>query len=147
MTADPTLSRRAAALALALVLSGPAAAQVIPTGTPAADITLSAAIADWRIFVTCSALDPATHALVVDALARDTDAAMAILTTNQVPLEAITAFKTAASPVALTPAPDTPFEEVQKFCATQADWPERWRDGRFKALARTLPQAFAKAQP
>ncbi|NJS38025.1 MAG: hypothetical protein HC783_02425 [Rhodobacteraceae bacterium] len=125
MTAYPSMT-----LALALTLCGPASAQIIPTGTPAADITLSTAIADWRIFVTCSVLDPATHRLVLDALAEDTAAAMAILTANQVPVEAISAFQAAASPYALTPAPDTPFEEVAKLCATQADWSARWREGR-----------------
>lgn len=147
MTAYLSLTLLCAPAALALVLANPAAAQIIPTGTPAADITLSTAIADWRIFVTCSALDAPTHAQVLTALLRDTDAATSVLTANNVPVEAIAAFKAAASPAALTPAPDTPFEEVQKFCATQANWSDRWRDRQFTDLARALPLAFPKAQP
>ncbi|TAG30392.1 MAG: hypothetical protein EAZ40_01550 [Rhodobacterales bacterium] len=146
MTAYPSLTLLAA-LALNLALAGTASAQIIPTGTPAADITLSTAITDWRIFVTCSVLDPSTHRLVLDALAEDTAAATAILTANQVPAGAISAFKAAASPDALTPAPDTPFEEVAKLCATQADWSARWREGRLTPLAQSLPLVFPKAQP
>lgn len=144
MTASRSLAFWAA---LALGLTGPAAAQIIPTGTPAADIALSAAIADWRIFVTCSALDPSTHAQVLAAVDKDVEAAKAILTANAVRAEAITAFQATARPAALMPAPDTPFEEVQRLCMTQADWSERWLKGQFTNLARALPLALPEVQP
>jgi len=79
-------------LALAITLTTQAAAQVIPTGTPAADILLSQAIAEHRVFLTCSALDPATHAQILADWQRDTTAAVTILKTHNTPPEAITAF-------------------------------------------------------
>lgn len=130
-------------LALALtLLTTPATAQIIPTGTPAADITLTKGIADWRIFVTCSALDYQTNWSVVDELYHDITAASAILKANNVPQEAIAAFAAAADPEALSPAPDTPFANVLDLCLAHPDWSERWLDRAFTFLERDLPKAF-----
>ena len=106
----------------ALVLTSPATAQIIPTGTPAADILLSQAIAEHRVFLTCSALDPQTHQQIVANWQADVASAKAILAAHNVAPDAITAFTTAADPAALTPAPDTPWAEVQALCATRPDW-------------------------
>ena len=129
-------------LAALLLLATPAAAQVIPTGTPAADILLSQAIAEHRVFLTCSALDPATHALIAQNWQRDVAAAADILTANNVPQDAITAFTTAAKPENLVPAPDTPWVEVQSLCATRPDWQTAYARLSLTILSLTLPEAF-----
>lgn len=129
-------------LALTLLLPLPTLAQVIPTGTPAADILLSQAIADQRVFVTCTALDPETHKIALDFWAADVAAAVTLLTANNVPPEAITAFQTAAAPENLLPAPDTPFADIQTFCTAQDRWFRHWTTRDFTELAAQLPGAF-----
>lgn len=130
------------AIAAALLLASPAHAQVIPTGTPAADILLSQAIAEHRVFLTCSALDPALHAQIIANWQRDVTAAAAILTSNQVPPEAITAFTTAAKPENLMPREDTPWAEVQGLCTTHPDWQATYFQLNLTLLALKLPGAF-----
>ncbi len=130
------------ALALTIAIPLPTQAQIIPTGTPAADITLTQGIADWRIFVTCSALDYQTNWSVVDELYHDITAASAILKANNVPQQAIAAFAAAADPEALSPTPDTPFADVQELCLAHPDWSDRWLDRKFTFLERDLPKAF-----
>lgn len=120
----------------------PATAQIIPTGSPAADILLSQAIAEHRVFLTCSALDPTTHQQITETWQRDITAAAAILTAHQVPPEAIAAFTTAASPETLMPAPDTPWGQVQALCATQPDWQQRYAQLNLTILDLKLPAAF-----
>lgn len=129
-------------LLAALLLATPTAAQVIPTGTPAADILLSQAIAEHRTFLTCSALEPRTHARIAEAWEWDVTAAAAILAANQVAPEAIAAFTTAAQAETLLPAPDTPFEDVRQLCDSQPDWMTRYFEFNFTVLALKLPQAF-----
>lgn len=131
-----------APLLAALLLPLPATAQVIPTGTPAADILLSQAITEHRVFLTCSALDPATHAQITEAWQRDVTAAAAILTANNVPPEAITAFTSAADPAKLTPAEDTPWAEVKGLCDTHPDWQDRYARLNLIVLDLKLPGAF-----
>lgn len=126
----------------ALLLAAPAAAQIIPTGTPAADILLSQAIAEQRVFHTCSALDPQTHALVTKQWQQDAATAAAILAAKQVSPEAITAFTSAAQPAALMPAEDTPWAEVKGLCDTHPDWQTRLYQFDFITLAQKLPQVF-----
>ncbi len=130
------------ALALAIALSTPTHAQVIPTGTPAADILLSQAITEHRVFLTCSALDPATHAQITENWQRDITAAAAILTANNVPPAAIAAFTTAAAPQALMPREDTPWGEVQGLCATHSDWQTAYFQLNLILLETSLPGAF-----
>ncbi len=125
-----------------LLLATSATAQIIPTGTPAADIILTQGIADWRIFITCSALDYQTNWNVVNELYHDITAASAILKANTVPQEAITAFAAAADPEALSPPPDTPFADVQKLCLAHPNWSDLWLDRAFTFLERDLPKAF-----
>lgn len=127
---------------LALTLTTQATAQVIPTGTPAADILLSQAIADQRVFLTCTALDPDTHKIALDFWAADVAAAVTILQDHQVPAEAIAAFQAAAAPQALMPAPDTPFADVSTFCLAQDRWSMHWTTHDFTELAARLPEAF-----
>lgn len=129
-------------LAFALLLPLPATAQVIPTGTPAADILLSQAITEHRVFLTCSALDPATHAQISENWQRDVTAAAAILTANKVPPEAITAFTTAADPANLTPAEDTPWAEVKGLCDTHPTWQTDYYQFNLTILDLKLPGAF-----
>ena len=131
-----------AGLCTALLLATPAHAQIIPTGTPAADILLSQAIAEHRIFLTCSALDPATHAQILQNWQRDVTEAAAILTANAIPPEAIAAFQTAAQPEALLPAADTPFDAVKALCDSNPDWQTRYDQLNLTVLALKLPQAF-----
>lgn len=104
------------------VAATPASAQVIPTGSPAADILLSQAIAEHRVFLTCSALDSATHQRILADWQADIASATAILTSHNVPPETVAAFTTAADPAALMPANDTPWAEVRGFCDTHPDW-------------------------
>lgn len=125
-----------------LLLATPLAAQVIPTGTPAADILLSQAIAEHRVFLTCSALDPVTHARILANWQKDIAAATAILTSHQVPPAAIAAFTTAADPAALMPADDTPWAEVQGLCATSPDWQSLYAKLDLIILDLRLPKAF-----
>ena len=130
-------------LALALTLLPlPAQAQIIPTGTPAADILLSQAIAEHRVFLTCSALDPATHQQILTNWQKDTAAAVAILQTHNTPPEAITAFTKAADPAALMPSDDTPWAEIKGLCDTQPDWLETYQDRDLTILDQNLPGAF-----
>jgi hypothetical protein len=124
------------------LLATPAAAQIVPTGTPAADILLSQAIAEHRIFLICSSLDPATHAQILANWQRDVSAAAAILAANAVPAEAITAFQTAADPANLLPAVDTPFADVKRLCDSNPDWQTRHAQATLTRLALQLPQAF-----
>ena len=129
-------------LALTLVLTTQALAQVIPTGTPAADILLSQAIAEHRVFLTCSALDPVTHQQILTNWQKDTAAASAILKTHNVPPEAITAFTAAADPATLMPTDDTPWAEVKGLCATQPDWQKSYYEFNLTILELKLPGAF-----
>jgi len=130
------------ALALTIALTTQATAQIIPTGTPAADIVLTQGIADWRVFVTCSALDTQANWHVVNELYHDITAASAILTANNVPQEAIAAFAAAADPDALSPDPDTPFGNVLELCLAHPDWSDRCLDRKFTFLERDLAKAF-----
>lgn len=141
-TTRPRRVRIHGAPLLALLLPLPAAAQVIPTGTPATDILLSQAITEHRVFLTCSALDPATHAQITENWQRDVTAAAAILTANKVPPEAITAFTAAADPANLTPAEDTPWAEVKGLCDTHPDWQRRYYEFNLILLDLKLPAAF-----
>ena len=133
-------------LALTLALTSQAQAQIIPTGTPAADILLSQAIADQRLFLTCSALEPDTHTFLLEAWQRDVAKATDLLTAANVPPEAITAFTTAAAPENLLPAPDTPFEDLQKFCATDPKWLTRAMKMDTVRLAADLPKVLPEVQ-
>lgn len=125
-----------------LALPFPATAQIIPTGTPAADILLSQAIAEHRIFLTCSALDPLTHQQILTNWQRDVTAAAAILKAHNTPPEAITAFTTAADPKALMPPEDTPWAEVRSLCDTQPDWQKTYSEFNLILLDLKLPGAF-----
>lgn len=127
---------------LALLLASQATAQIIPTGTPAADILLSQAIAEHRVFLTCSALDPATHQQILTNWQRDTAAAIAILKAHNVPPEAITAFTTASEPAALTPQDDTPWADVKALCDTHPDWQASYDQFNAIVLELKLPAAF-----
>jgi hypothetical protein len=129
--------------ALAAVLAGgPALAQVIPTGTPAADILLSRAIAEHRVFLTCSSLDGLAYPTLLANWKREVDAAVATLNANAVPPEAIAAFTAAAAPAALLPAPDTPFADVLQLCTTNSDWQTRYERQTYILLETMLPKAF-----
>lgn len=138
------LSRRLrySAALMTLLLATPASAQIIPTGTPAADILLSKAIAEQRVLHTCSAFDAVAHRSIVDLWAMDVNLATEILAANAVPPEAIAAFTAAAAPEALMPAPETPFEDVKQLCDSHPDW--QGRIARFDViiLANDLPKAF-----
>ena len=130
------------ALTLTLLLTTQATAQVIPTGSPTADILLSQAIAEHRVYLTCSALDPVTHAQILQNWQRDITAAAAILTAHATPPEAVTAFQTAADPAALMPAGDIPFAEVIPFCAAFPDWQKTYFGMTLILLDLQLPKAF-----
>ena len=134
--------RYSAPLLATLLLSLPATAQVIPTGTPAADIRLSPAIAEHRVFLTCSALDPASHALILDNWQTDTASAAAIMAAHNVPQDAIAAFTRAADPAALMPTDVTPWAEIKGLCDTQPDWLVRYQGHNLTILDLKLPGAF-----
>lgn len=134
--------RPLAILAAALLLTTPALAQVIPTGTPAADILLSKAITEQRLFLTCTALDPQTHDFIAGLWAKDVAAAATLLTEHNVPPEAIAAFTAAALPENLLPDPDTPFQDIRKFCATDPDWIRRLNRTEMIRLATDLPKVL-----
>jgi hypothetical protein len=138
----PGQARHGFAVLLTLILTTPTLAQVIPTGTPAADILLSQAIADQRLFLTCSALEPDTHTFLLEAWQRDIAKATDLLTAAKVAPEAITAFTTAAAPESLLPAPDTSFEDLQKFCATDPKWLTRAMRLDTVRLAEDLPKVL-----
>jgi hypothetical protein len=131
-----------AVLALAALLATSASAQIVPTGTPAADILLAQAIADHRVFLTCSALDAPLHQQIVATWQRDVTTAAGVLTANSIPPEAITAFQAAADPKVLMPAEDTPFAQVRQFCDGHADWQKTYAQRDHTVLERALSQAF-----
>jgi hypothetical protein len=126
----------------ALLLANAATAQIIPTGSPAADILLSTAITEQRAVLTCSALQPATHQNALTLWQQDVAAAITVLTENGVPPAAITAFQDAASAANLMPAEDTPFAAVKAYCLAQNDWPTRLDRREVTELGRALPGAF-----
>ncbi len=128
--------------AVVLTVAQPVAAQVIPTGTPAADILLSRALADQQLFLTCSALEADTHARIVESWQKDATAAIALMTARKVPAEAITAFTGAAAVDALLLPPDTPFDEVRQFCDNRPDWLSRWTASDYTRLSQSLPQVL-----
>jgi hypothetical protein len=134
-------SHGAVCLAAILLATG-APAQIIPTGNPAADILLSQAIAEQRVFVTCSSLDGYAHPFVVEAWLKDVEAATEVLARNGVPVQAIAAFTTAARPENLLPADDTPYSEVRQFCAAHPDWQTTVARLDFTILLLKLPRAF-----
>ena len=118
----PTAAARGVAALAIIALATSVAAQIVPTGSPAADILLTRALADQRVFLTCSSLDPKTHAQALAAWQRDVTDAVAILAANATPAEAISAFEAAARPQTLLPAADTPFAEVRQLCENNPDW-------------------------
>lgn len=127
---------------LIATLTSPLSAQIIPTGTPAADILLSQAIAEHRVFLTCSALEPMTHAQILTNWQKDTAGAVAILKTHNVPPEAIAAFTAAADPKALMRTDDTPWAEVRGLCDTHPDWMKTYYEFNLTVLDLKLPGAF-----
>jgi hypothetical protein len=129
-------------LLAALLLATPATAQIIPTGSPAADILLSTAITEQRALLTCSALDPARHQNALTLWQQDVAAAITVMAENGVPPAAITTFQDAASAANLLPAEDTPFAAVQAYCQGQDDWPARLDLRDVTNLGRALPGAF-----
>ena len=130
------------ALALTIALTTPTQAQIIPTGSPAADILLTQALAEHRVFLTCSSLDGVTYPIIVKNWQRDVDAAAASLTANNVAAEVIAAFTTAAKPANLLPAPDTPYEDVLQICAAQPNWQESYGLLNITILELKLPRVF-----
>ena len=134
--------RPLAVLAALIFLPLSATAQVIPTGTPAVDILLSQAIADQRVFLTCTALDTANHQTALDFWQEDVAKAVTLLTAAKVPPDAIAAFTAAAAPENLLPAEGTPFAEVMDFCAAQDHWFEHWSRRDFTELAASLPKVL-----
>ena len=130
------------ALAVTLLMTTPLSAQVMPTGTPAADILLSQAITEQRVFHTCSILDAQSHLSIIDLWAADAEFAAKVMAEKGVAAEAIAAFTTAASLAALLPAPGTPFEDVKQFCDAHPDWQARWAGFDVIILANDLPKAF-----
>ena len=137
----PSMGVGGLALVLAL-LTTPTQAQIIPTGSPAADILLTQALAEHRVFLTCSSLDSTTHPIIVKNWQRDVDAATATLTANNVAAEVIAAFTTAAKPANLLPAPDTPYEDVLQICAAQPNWQESYGLLNITILELKLPRVF-----
>lgn len=129
-------------LLTALLLALPAQAQIIPTGSPAADILLSQAIAEQRVFLTCSSLDALSHGFIVDGWTRDVSAAVATLEVNNAPPEAITAFTEAAKLENLLPAPETPYSELRQLCDSHPDWQTLYAQLNFTILELKLPRAF-----
>ena len=124
---------------LALCLALPASAQIIPTGSPAVDILLARALADQRVFLTCTALAAETHEAALDLWQADVTATVALLGEKAVAPDVITAFTAAADPATLALPADTPFAAVADYCRAQADWLTRWTSRDFTQLARALP--------
>lgn len=135
-------ARTVAGVALAALLAAPAAGQIIPTGTPAADILLTQAIAEHRVFLTCSALQADLHQEILANWQRDVTDAAAVLAGNAIPAPAIAAFQTAADPANLLPLPDTPYADVKQLCDANPDWQSRYAGLSFTRLPVRLPEVF-----
>jgi hypothetical protein len=133
---------RPLALLAALLLATPAQAQILSTGTPTVDILLTQAIAEQRIFLTCTVLMGETHSFVTDLWTKEVATAATVLAENGVPAQVVAAFTAAAQPEALLPAPDTPFDAVRQLCAADPDWITRLNRMDMINLARALPEAF-----
>jgi hypothetical protein len=129
--------------ALALtILPTLATAQILPTGSPAADILLTRALAEQRVFLTCSALDAAPHGFIVAGWEKDAAAAVAILAEHGVAPEAVAAFTAAAQVAALMLAEGVPFSDAKALCDANADWAERYGRLDFIILDLALPTAL-----
>jgi len=130
------------ALALATLLATPTLAQIIPAGSLTADILLSTAIPEHRVFLSCSLLDGLSHLLITQGWQTDVQTATAILTANNVPAGAIAAFTEVAKPENLLPAEHTPFAEVNRFCDAHPDWQTEYYRLMFTVLDLKLPKVF-----
>lgn len=137
-----TMGQRCVAAVTAILVAAPACAQIVPTGSPTADILLSTAITEQRTILTCTALETTAHRIAVTAWQVEVAAAVAILTENGVPPGAITAFQDAARAENLLPGEGAPFAAVKAYCNAQENWFTRWNRGEFTELGRALPGAF-----
>jgi hypothetical protein len=136
------MNSRSFATLAALLLTSPAHAQIIPTGSPAADILLTQALGEHRVFLTCSSLDGLSHPLILQNWQREVASAVATLSANNTPAEAIAAFTEAAKPENLLPAEDTPYSEVKQFCDAYPDWQTDYARLTFTILELKLPRVF-----
>jgi hypothetical protein len=130
------------ALALTIGLTTQATAQIVPTGTPAADILLTTALAEHQVFLTCSSLEPQTYGQIAKNWQRDVAAAMVILVEQKVAPEAIAAFQSAARIETLLPVAGTPYAEVKEFCDAYPDWMTDYYQFNLTVLELKLPAAF-----
>jgi len=105
--------------ALAVALAAPVTAQ---DRSAQAQALIDAALAEHRVFLTCSSLEPATHAVIRqdwERMAADSDAILAQL---GFPLLFRLAFRAASRSEALMPPDDTPFAKVRALCDANPDW-------------------------
>ncbi|MCB6178533.1 hypothetical protein LHP98_10360 [Rhodobacter sp. Har01] len=104
---------------------------------------LDRAMTEFRVFLTCTALEPSAQASVRDIWKKQVTETLAVLANNGVSPPNLVAFTASALPGSLTLPPDTPFSEVIAFCAEDPDWMQRLVRLEFTRL----PQALAKAAP
>jgi len=136
------MTPKLATLALSVLLcAAPAAAQdrverIMPV--------LERATEEWRVFLTCTALEPDSHPMVVDSWAHTVERTSAFLYDQGFPGSVVIPFATRARPDALMLPGDTPFSEVRAFCEAHPDW--RWQldSFGFTMLPDALEQALAE---
>jgi hypothetical protein len=135
------MTARLAAVAGLILATSSAAAQgrgerVMPV--------LDKALDEWRVFLTCTMLDPGAHAMALDGWAGTVERTGAFLRDSGLSDATIDAFAARARPEALMPPDDTPVAEVQAFCGAHPEWRRQLDTFGFTMLPEALEEAIAE---
>jgi hypothetical protein len=136
------MARGRTALALAaLICASPVAAQDrVARITP----VLDRALAEWRVFLTCTALDPQAHAMVVDGWSGMVETTGTYLRERGLSGASLDDFPARAEPDALMLPGDTPFAEVRAFCEDHPGWRGQLETFGFILMPDALEEALAE---
>lgn len=86
---------------------------------------LEEAMAEMRVYFTCSALEPETQQFLRDYWSGMVAATLEHLQAEGIGPANLAAFAASAEPDALLPGPEVTFAEVRAYCATEGDWVAR----------------------
>jgi hypothetical protein len=132
------------ALAILMIGTAAAAQTVIETGNSEADTLIRDALAEQRVFITCSSLDQSPHAFLTTNLIEMAANSAESLRRAGVAEKAVARFVAAATPAALMPAAGTSFAEVLELCDNNPDWADRFARLDFILLDFSLRRTFGQ---